>query len=103
MPDTIASTTVLGAEPPSVVQSFPRNPLQSEQFSARVVVRFAADLSLSVSTAGMSGLFTKQASDKLQEVIEDAFGTRTKVERADPRTPQQTDEARDHAEPDPSS
>lgn len=55
------------------------------------------------AAAGMCGLFSKQASDKLQEIFEDAFRTRKNVERADPLTPRQPDEAGDDGGPDSSS
>lgn len=53
--------------------------------------------------AGMCGLFSKQASDKLQEIFEETFRTRQSVERADPLAPRQTTEVRVTAGPDPSS
>jgi hypothetical protein len=40
------------------------------------------------ATAGMCGLFSQQASDKLQEIFEEAFRTKEKVERADPLSPE---------------
>ena len=40
------------------------------------------------ATAGMCGLFSKQATDKLREVFENLFRTRKETERADPLTPQ---------------
>ena len=40
------------------------------------------------ATAGMCGLFSKQASDKLQEIFEEAFRTKERVERADPLSPE---------------
>ncbi|HTW46417.1 MAG TPA: hypothetical protein VMD92_00640 [Acidobacteriaceae bacterium] len=40
------------------------------------------------ATAGMCGLFSKQASDKLQEIFEEAFRTKNRVERADPLSPE---------------
>lgn len=36
------------------------------------------------ATAGMCGLFSKQATDKLQAVFEEAFRTKDGVKRADP-------------------
>jgi hypothetical protein len=47
------------------------------------------------ATAGMCGLFSQQASDKLQEIFEEAFRTKDRVERSDPLSPEpQTAEIR---------
>jgi hypothetical protein len=40
------------------------------------------------ATACMCGLFSKQASDKLQEIFEEAFRTRKPVQRNDPLEPE---------------
>jgi hypothetical protein len=39
------------------------------------------------ATSCLCGLFSKQASDKLQEIFEEAFRTKTPVQRADPISP----------------